>query len=111
MWNTWYTHFENRPEGLVPLVEGLDRACEEVGRDPGEIARTAAVLVQLERGTGRIAGSSERPDVEPITGSSREIAESLARFGDVGISHLQVVLDPIDAKAVDELGQALALLR
>jgi hypothetical protein len=82
-----------------------------VGRDPGEIARTAAVLVQLERGTGRIAGSSERPDVEPITGSSQGIAEALGRFGDVGISHLQIVLDPIDASAVAELGEAVALLR
>jgi alkanesulfonate monooxygenase SsuD/methylene tetrahydromethanopterin reductase-like flavin-dependent oxidoreductase (luciferase family) len=111
MWNSWYTHFENRPDGLVPLLEVLDRACEEVGRDPGEIARTAAVLVQLERGTGRIAGSSERPDVEPITGSSQGIAEALGRFGDVGISHLQIVLDPIDASAVAELGEAVALLR
>jgi hypothetical protein len=68
-------------------------------------------LVQLERGTGRIAGSSERPDVDPIAGSPQGIAESLARYGEVGISHLQIVLDPIDARAVAELSEAVALLR
>jgi alkanesulfonate monooxygenase SsuD/methylene tetrahydromethanopterin reductase-like flavin-dependent oxidoreductase (luciferase family) len=111
MWNSWYTHFDNRPDGLIPLVEELDRACGEVVRDPGEIVRTAAVLVQLDRGTGRIAGSSERPEVDPIGGSSQEIAESLARFGEAGISHLQIVLDPIDARGVTELAGAVSLLR
>jgi alkanesulfonate monooxygenase SsuD/methylene tetrahydromethanopterin reductase-like flavin-dependent oxidoreductase (luciferase family) len=111
MWNSWYTHFENRPDGLGPLVEELDRACADVDRPSGEIARTAAVLVQLDRGTGRIAGSSERPHVDPIAGSPQGIAESLARYGEVGISHLQIVLDPIDARAVAELSEAVALLR
>jgi alkanesulfonate monooxygenase SsuD/methylene tetrahydromethanopterin reductase-like flavin-dependent oxidoreductase (luciferase family) len=111
LWNSWYTGFENRPDGLAPLARVVDEACVEVGRDPADIARTAAVLVQLDRGAGRIAGSSERPDVEPIKGSSQEIAEALARFGDAGISHLQIVLDPIDARAVVELAEAVGLLR
>jgi alkanesulfonate monooxygenase SsuD/methylene tetrahydromethanopterin reductase-like flavin-dependent oxidoreductase (luciferase family) len=111
MWNSWYTHFDNTPEGLAPLLETVEAACQDVGRDPSAIGRTAAVLVQLGRGTGRIAGSSERPDVEPITGSPAVIAESLARFGEVGINHIQIVLDPIDARAVEELAGAVALLR
>jgi alkanesulfonate monooxygenase SsuD/methylene tetrahydromethanopterin reductase-like flavin-dependent oxidoreductase (luciferase family) len=111
LWNSWYTHFDNKPEGLVALLETVDAACAEVGRDPAEIGRTAAVLVQLERGMGRIAGSSERPDVEPIIGSPAGIAESLARFGEVGMSHIQIVLDPIDARSVSELAEAVALLR
>jgi alkanesulfonate monooxygenase SsuD/methylene tetrahydromethanopterin reductase-like flavin-dependent oxidoreductase (luciferase family) len=111
LWNSWYTHFDNKPEGLNPLLETLEGACAQVGRDPAEIGRTAAVLVQLERGMGRVAGSSERPDVAPITGSPAGIAESLARFGEVGISHIQIVLDPIDARSVSELAEAVALLR
>ena len=110
LWNSWFTHYDNRPEGLTPLIEELERAAVEVGRDPTEIERTVAVLVQLDRGTGRVA-SSERPDVEAIKGSPQEIAESLARFGDAGISHIQVVLDPIDARAVTELAEVLRLLR
>ena len=111
MWNSWYTGFDNRPEGIVALREKVDDACRQVGRDPGEIERTAAVLVQLGRGSGRIAGSTVRPDVTPITGSHEEMADSLTRFGQTGITHLQVVLDPIDARAVTELGEVLRLLR
>ena len=110
LWNSWYTGFDNDPGGLPPLLETVDEACRHVGRDPAEIERTAAVLVQLERGTGRIAGSGERPDVTPITGSRSEIAESLARFEAAGVTHVQVVLDPIDAPAVTEMGEVLALI-
>ena len=46
----------------------------------------------------------------PITGSRSDLAESLARFGEAGITHVQVVLDPIDARAVTEMGEVLALL-
>ncbi|MET0697862.1 MAG: hypothetical protein ABWZ58_10590, partial [Acidimicrobiia bacterium] len=60
---------------------------------------------------GRIAGSGERPDVKPIGGSTSELAESLARFEAVGIAQVQVVLDPIDAQAVTEMGEVLALLQ
>jgi len=111
LWNSWYTGFDNDPGGLPPLLETVDEACHQVGRDPAEIGRTAAVLVQLARGRGRIAGSGERPDVTPITGSRSDMAEGLARFGDAGITHVQVVLDPIDARAVTEMGEVLALLR
>jgi len=110
LWNSWYTGFGNDPGGLPPLLETVDAACRDIGRDPAEIERTAAVLVQLDRGNGRIAGSGERPEVTPITGSRSDMAESLARFGAAGITHLQVVLDPIDARAVTEMGEVLALL-
>jgi alkanesulfonate monooxygenase SsuD/methylene tetrahydromethanopterin reductase-like flavin-dependent oxidoreductase (luciferase family) len=110
LWNSWYTGFGNNPGGLTPLLETVDAACLDVGRDPAEIERTAAVLVQLDRGTGRIAGSGERPDVTPITGSRSDIAESLVRFSEAGVTHVQVVLDPIDARAVTEMGEVLALL-
>jgi hypothetical protein len=111
MWNSWYTGFDNRPEGLVPLLAELDAASRDVGRDPSSIKRTAAVYVQFERGSGRIAGSTDRPEVTPITGSRSEMAESLSRFADMGMSHLQVVLDPIDARSIAELGEVLGLLR
>jgi alkanesulfonate monooxygenase SsuD/methylene tetrahydromethanopterin reductase-like flavin-dependent oxidoreductase (luciferase family) len=111
MWNSWYTGFDNRPEGLAPLLAELDAASRDVGRDPSTIQRTAAVYVQFERGSGRIAGSTDRPEVTPITGSRSDVAESLSRFADAGISHLQVVLDPIDARSIAELGEVLGLLR
>ncbi|MGH8870577.1 MAG: LLM class flavin-dependent oxidoreductase [Acidimicrobiia bacterium] len=111
MWNSWFTGFENSPENLGPLLEAVDAACLDVGRDRGAVARTVAVYVQFEEGSGRIGGSTERPSVPPIRGSRQEMAESLARFGEVGVTHLQVVVDPIDASSVEKLGEVLAMLR
>lgn len=108
MWNTWHTDYHNRPDGLATLIAGLESACHDTGRDPGEIEKTAAVYVQTGRGTGREAGSAERPPVEPIPGAA--LLENLAGFADAGIVHVQVVLDPIDAPAVEELAGMLAMV-
>lgn len=110
MWNTWYLDYGNRAAGLEPLTETVDRACARVGRDPAEVARTAAVYIQLSRGTGRSAGSSEKPSARPITGSHEEMAKSLGEFADMGLGHIQVVLDPIDAAGVEELAEIVALI-
>jgi alkanesulfonate monooxygenase SsuD/methylene tetrahydromethanopterin reductase-like flavin-dependent oxidoreductase (luciferase family) len=111
MWNTWYSSFGNTPEGLGPLMAGVDAACADVGRDPAEVERTAAVYVQFEDGSGRIAGSSEHQVVSAITGSRQKMAEALTSFSDVGISHVQAVLDPNDTGSVEEFGEVIRLLR
>ncbi|MDX1467899.1 MAG: LLM class flavin-dependent oxidoreductase [Acidimicrobiia bacterium] len=110
MWNTWYVWYGNRPSGLEPLIHELEAACNEVGRDPAEIEKTAAVYVQLSRGAGREAGSETRPSAEPISGSHESIAEALTAFAKAGIGHIQIVVDPIDVEAVDELGAIRRLM-
>lgn len=110
MWNSWFVWFNNMADGLAPLVAELEAACVDTGRDPATIQKTAAVYVQLSRGGGRIAGSETRPKVEPIAGDAPAMAEALAGFASAGIDHLQLVVDPIDAAAVEELGEVLALL-
>ena len=109
MWNTWHVWFGNHPSGLVPLMAELEAACADVGRDPDEIEKTAAVYVELSRGEGRVAGSEDRPQAEPIQGSHEEIARGLAGFEAAGLDHIQVVLDPIDAAAVEELAEILQM--
>lgn len=111
MWNTWHVDYGNRARGLTPLLERLDRACREVGRDPSDVERTAAVYVQLSRGVGRSAGSSEKPESVPIAGSHDQIAAALAEFSGAGVGHLQVVLDPIDAEGVEELAEIVGPIR
>lgn len=111
MWNTWHLDYGNRASGLGDLLDLVDDACADVGRDPADVERTAAVYVQLGRGSGRMAGSSEKQDSPPITGSHEEIAAELSAFADVGLGHVQVVLDPIDAPGVEELGEIARLVR
>jgi alkanesulfonate monooxygenase SsuD/methylene tetrahydromethanopterin reductase-like flavin-dependent oxidoreductase (luciferase family) len=109
MWNTWHASYGNTPEGLVELMGVVDEAARDMGRDPAEIERTAAVLVQLEGGTGRLAGS-ERPVTPPVTGSSDDIAAALHAFSGVGIDHIQLVVDPINTRSVESLGPVLEQL-
>jgi probable F420-dependent oxidoreductase len=111
MWNTWHLDYGNRASDLGDLLDLVDDACAEVGRDPADVERTAAVYVQLDRGSGRMAGSSEKQDSPPIVGSHEEIAAELSAFAEVGLGHVQVVLDPIDARGVEELAEIARLVR
>ncbi len=110
MWNSWFLQFGNHPDGLPALHRIVDEACGDVGRDPSEIERTVAVYVQLSRGSGRNTGDSDRTGPQPIKGSHEEIARQLSAFEPAGISHIQVVLDPIDLAGVEELAQIRELM-
>lgn len=106
-WNGWWSWFRNRPEDLAALVRRVDGLCHQVGRDPADVARTAAVLVQMEGGVGRVMGDEAGHGVEPISGSADEIARSLLRFGEAGVSHLVLVVDPITPASIEALGPVL----
>jgi alkanesulfonate monooxygenase SsuD/methylene tetrahydromethanopterin reductase-like flavin-dependent oxidoreductase (luciferase family) len=110
MWNSWHVWFGNRATGLGPLVSELEEACLDVGRDPGEIEKTAAVYVELSRGAGRHAGSESRPDAPAIRGTHEAVAAELRAFAAAGMSHIQVVLDPIDVAGVEELAEIVQLI-
>jgi alkanesulfonate monooxygenase SsuD/methylene tetrahydromethanopterin reductase-like flavin-dependent oxidoreductase (luciferase family) len=110
-WNSWFSNFGNRPEGIGPLRDVVDQACRDVGRDPSDIARTVAVMVRLPGGTGRIQGSyTDELPPPPIEGSAAVIAEGLRAFADVGIEHVQLVLDPITLDSVRTVAGALTEL-
>jgi probable F420-dependent oxidoreductase len=104
-WNVWFDEFYNRPEGIERPLRELHRGCEAVGRDPATIEKTVAALVQL----GPVA--TRRNSLEPITGSTADIAGVLERFADVGIDGVQLVLDPITLESIERAAEALAELR
>lgn len=110
MWNSWFLDFGNRADGLAALSDRVDEACREVGRNPNEVERTVAVHVQLSRGEGRKAGDAGRGAGLPIAGSHDEIASALGEFALAGISHIQIVLDPIDTAGVEELAEIIRLV-
>jgi len=111
MWNSWFDGFGNHVDGLGELTEIVDDACSAVGRDPTEVERTVALYVQLPGGSGREPGDAERGTARPISGSRTEIADQMRSFETAGISHVQIVLDPIDSKSVEELAEVVTLLR
>ncbi len=109
-WNTWFADIDNKPDGVARLRTIVDDACRDVGRDPGDIERTVAVLVKLPGGTGRIQGSYAEDAPKPLEGSPDLMADTLRAYASEGISHVQLVIDPITRDAVEAFAPVLAQL-
>jgi alkanesulfonate monooxygenase SsuD/methylene tetrahydromethanopterin reductase-like flavin-dependent oxidoreductase (luciferase family) len=110
-WNIWYADFGNSVDGLRPHLERVDRICREVGRNPVEVERTAAVLVTGPGGSFRSSGATAEQGVQGFSGDPVEIARNLLAFEGVGISHLQIVLDPITPSGIEWFGQVMEAVR
>ena len=107
-WNSWFADIGNRPDGIPRLREIVDSACRDVGRDPAAIERTVAVLVRGPGGTGRIQGEYAQAGPPPLEGPPDQVAERLRDYARAGISHVQLVLDPI---TVDSIGSVALVLK
>jgi probable F420-dependent oxidoreductase len=100
-WNSWFVDFANDPAALPRLLAKIESACGEVGRDPTEVEKTVALLIQLE------GGGCRRLSTNPLTGSVEELADSLHRVAAAGIDGVQLVLDPIDERSIATMGLVL----
>lgn len=109
-WNIWFASFGNEVAGLQPHIERIDRLCAEVGRDPAEIEKTAAVLVAGPGARFRTAAGRHQ-EFGAIEGDPAEVARRLLEFRDAGIAHLQIVLDPITPAGVGWLGPVIEQVR
>ena len=103
-WNTWLESTGNSIEGLMPLLTRVDAACDGVGRERTTLERSAAVFVKVD--------SHEPPAMTqpPLSGSSEEIAAGLRAYADAGVSHLQVVLEPVTPGGIEAFAPVLELL-
>ena len=110
-WNSWYAWHGNDPAKLAPLHRKVDEALLAAGRDPAEVVKTAAALVQFDEGAGRQTAYMPRVPLTPISGTTIEIADELRRWHANGVDHLQLVLDPITVPSIEKAAAVLAALR
>jgi probable F420-dependent oxidoreductase len=102
-WNAaWYGHPDEADE-LRERLSRLHAAFEAAGRDPATLELTAGVFV-------RVADDDDAPG-EAMHGSTEEIADALAGYSRLGISHLIVHLWPRTPAAVTTLAEAASLAR
>ncbi len=110
-WNVWYADFGNDPARFGEINARITSICEELDREPGEVERTAAVLVSVTGSTGRPSLYADSSHHHRIAGTPANIAEQLLLFSENGAEHLQIVLDPITIDAIEEVARAVRLTK
>ena len=100
--------------------EVVDAACEAIGRDPGSITRSAALVVccgrdelEVARRASNIGRDVEELRANGLAGTPEQVIEIAARFGGIGVTRLYLqVLDMTDLDHVrliaDEVLAAVA---
>jgi alkanesulfonate monooxygenase SsuD/methylene tetrahydromethanopterin reductase-like flavin-dependent oxidoreductase (luciferase family) len=106
IWNGWLCDATSYPEAYPALVEPVDDACREVGRDPGTLEHTVSISVDP-------SGKREFPEhwylqddlsaARPLSGSPEEIAAGIRGFGAQGVSHLQIYPIPPTLATIEAL--------
>ena len=101
-WNVWWSIYDNSVEKFAQVKAGVDAVTPE-GRT---VDATAAVLVTLPAGRGRLMG--ETYDVSVTTVIPDDLGQHIRGLAAAGATHLQLVLDPITAESIDTIGEVLA---
>jgi hypothetical protein len=68
------------------------------------------LFVAFPEAVGRSLGDRTAPALAPLSSDPDELAGTLRAFGAEGVSHVQLVLDPITADSIGRLADTLALL-
>jgi alkanesulfonate monooxygenase SsuD/methylene tetrahydromethanopterin reductase-like flavin-dependent oxidoreductase (luciferase family) len=106
-WNIWYDWFGNDPDGFARENERVTAILHEVGRAPGEVRRSATVLVALgDHGTTRPISAA----TPPVAGTPEQIAEQLRAFAAAGLDEAILVVTPITEESVRGLAPVAAAL-
>ena len=101
-WNVWWSIYDNSVERFAEIKAEVDAAMPEARH----VEATAAVLVTLPGGAGRLMGETYDARVRTVTPD--DLGDHLRGLADAGATHLQLVLDPVTAESVDTVGAALA---
>jgi len=103
-WNSAWYGFPDRADVLRTRLADLHVALEAAGRDPATLTLTAGIFVAFD-------GADEKDVERSIHGSPSEIADGLAGYAELGISHLIAHVFPRTPEAVARYGEAAALAR
>jgi alkanesulfonate monooxygenase SsuD/methylene tetrahydromethanopterin reductase-like flavin-dependent oxidoreductase (luciferase family) len=109
-WNAWYRQTGNKPEGVGPLRQTVDAACRAAGREPRDIERTVAVLIELAGGASRKDVYGKEEEVEPLRGTPEVIADELRRYARQGVGHVQLIVQPMTETSLEQLAPVLERL-
>jgi probable F420-dependent oxidoreductase len=99
-WNTWYADYGNAVERFADLNARISEVAERAGRDPGEVARSTAVLVELDPEAVRRPHSDG--EASPVTLDA--LPAHLAALAEAGADEAICILRPIDEDSIRAVG-------
>jgi alkanesulfonate monooxygenase SsuD/methylene tetrahydromethanopterin reductase-like flavin-dependent oxidoreductase (luciferase family) len=100
--DAWNTVWHKDPAAVEPLMQAVDTACREVGRDPKTLVRTAGGNVAMAGYLGA------RPD--PIEGDNEAIAQTVLGFREQGMQHFIAGLDPCTPRSIEQFGRVIEMI-
>jgi probable F420-dependent oxidoreductase len=104
-WNAAWYGFPERADELRTRLGNLRGALAAAERDPATLELTAGILIAFDGATG-----DDIPE-RAMRGSISDIADGLAGYTELGITHLIAHIFPRTPDAVRRLGEAAALAR
>jgi alkanesulfonate monooxygenase SsuD/methylene tetrahydromethanopterin reductase-like flavin-dependent oxidoreductase (luciferase family) len=106
IWNTTWTRSVDE---IMPRLEALDEACDEVGRSRDSIARSACIFLDLPGAQGVFSADGTTSTPQPK--SNAEAIDHLLSYAQLGVGHLMLWLDPCTVDAVEQASEILRDLR
>ena len=100
-----YAEGDSSVEAMGPRVAAFEAACEEVGRDPSTVGRSAGVIVAplATEPVTTMFGAA-------ITGPAERIADTFRGFRAAGFTQLEFMLEPQSMATLDAMAPVLELL-
>ena len=105
IWKCWLASTDSHAQAYREPLNAMLAACEKHGRDPATLEKNV---------TPRVCPTSIRPDgfdMNPIAGSVNEIADQIAEFEALGVSHVTVWLWPNNRAGIEAFAPVLEQLR
>ncbi len=106
-WWGWDETLEQLGERLGPIIEQLERACDAEDRDPSTLGRSFDLLTVVPEGVStmgeKVEGNLEFEVLQPVTGTSEEIAEYILSVGELGFDEVRCDLFPKTVEAIEAM--------
>ncbi len=92
-------------ERVTELWRNVQAACAEVGRDPATLELTSFTSVRV-----LAEGETAHPNEQIIVGTAEEVAASLQRFADAGVTHLVIRFEQVGVAGIEGFAPVMAML-
>jgi probable F420-dependent oxidoreductase len=103
----WNSGYYGQPDQLAEPRQNMERACQEVGRDPATLGVTAMLAVHFPD----LSPKTPDFDYPPLSGSPEEIAQAMLGYHQAGVQHIMFHLVPYNLTSIARLEKALQFYR